>query len=283
MDYSSSDSAASESEVPELAEKVYLELKSGKHKVKIANGIYRCPFCIYKKRQEYNYKELVQHSTGIGSRRDNATDRAKHLSLARYLEEYMNEEAGPSSQKSSKTYKKEVYVYPWMGILVNLYKDEVGDDGQETYQAGSKLKEQLSNFNPLKVVPLWSHTGPKGSAVVIFRSDWNGFEDAGAFENYFKEQGRGKWDWYHQDRTTSKMYGWLARADDYNSTGKLGEFLRIKGDLKTVSDMTGDEDQQKQKMVTTLGDALVQKTSELVQLKTKHESTTIHLKEMTKV
>ncbi|KAK8955410.1 hypothetical protein KSP40_PGU019134 [Platanthera guangdongensis] len=52
----------------------------GKHKVAIANDMYRCPFCPGKKKQEYHLKDLLQHSVGVGS--SNRTVVAFHSTAA---------------------------------------------------------------------------------------------------------------------------------------------------------------------------------------------------------
>ncbi|CBI40115.3 unnamed protein product, partial [Vitis vinifera] len=89
MDYSSDqESDISESEIVEYKEKPYEQLKTGKYKVKGTNGTLRCPFCAGKKKQDYRYKDLLQHASGVakGSANRSAKQKVNHLALAKYLE-----------------------------------------------------------------------------------------------------------------------------------------------------------------------------------------------------
>ncbi|XP_020577719.1 factor of DNA methylation 5-like [Phalaenopsis equestris] len=287
MDDSSGDeSEISDSQIPEQKEKAFAELKSGKHKVKSANGLYRCPFCVGKKKQEYHYKDVLQHSMGIGSSNRKAKVKANHLALSRFLEKYFTETTSPSSrlavsQKSSKKDNEELFVWPWMGVLVNLLT-EFNCDGKPVGQSGSMLKEQLSRFNPLKVHPLWSSRGPIGTAIVDFRKDWPGFNDALAFDKYFEARHLGKKHWYHQKHVAPEMYGWIARADDYESPDKVGEHLRRNGDLKSVSDVTREENRKNEKLVANLANVIEVKNKDLHELEFKYNQTTLSLDKMTK-
>ena len=88
MDYSSEESDISESEINDYIDKPYEELTAGKFKVKGLNGNLRCPFCARKKKQDYKYKDLLQHASrvGKGSTNRSAQQKANHLALAKYLE-----------------------------------------------------------------------------------------------------------------------------------------------------------------------------------------------------
>ncbi|PKU68188.1 hypothetical protein MA16_Dca012857 [Dendrobium catenatum] len=284
MDYSSGEeSDISDSQIPEQEDKAYSELKSGKYKVKRSNGMYRCPFCLGKKKRDYHYKDLLQHSTGIGSSNRTAKVKANHLALSKYLDKYLTENANPSvesvSQNSSKTEQEELFVWPWMGILVNLLT-EFNKDGKPVSVSGTKLKEQLSGFNPLKVHPQWSPMGPTGTAVVDFRKDWTGFKDALAFEKYFEARHLGKKDWNHKKHAAPDMYGWVARADDYESSGKVGEHLRRNGDLKSVSEISREENMKTKKLVANLASEIEVKNKHLHELEFKYNQTTMSLDKM---
>ncbi|KAI0509823.1 hypothetical protein KFK09_010420 [Dendrobium nobile] len=284
MDYSSGEeSDISDSQIPEQEDKAYSELKSGKYKVKRSNGMYRCPFCLGKKKRDYHYKDLLQHSTGIGSSNRTAKVKANHLALSKYLDKYLTENANPSvqsvSQNSSKTEQEELFVWPWMGVLVNLLT-EFNKDGKPVSVSGTKLKEQLSGFNPLKVHPQWSPMGPTGTAVVDFRKDWTGFKDALAFEKYFEARHLGKKDWNHKKHAAPDMYGWVARADDYESSGKVGEHLRRNGDLKTVSEISREENMKTKKLVANLASEIEVKNKHLHELEFKYNQTTMSLDKM---
>ena len=96
MDYSSDEeSDFKESEINDYKNKPYEQLRSGKLKVTGPNGTLRCPFCAGKKKQDYKYKDLLQHSSGVakGSANRSAIQKASHLALALYLEKEMAHEA----------------------------------------------------------------------------------------------------------------------------------------------------------------------------------------------
>ncbi|KAI9156581.1 hypothetical protein LWI28_008975 [Acer negundo] len=98
MEYSSDEeSDFSDSVIIEYAEKPYEDLKAGKHKVKV-NGTLRCPFCSGKKKQDYKFKDLLQHASGVGKGSSNrsAKQKANHFALAKYLENDLASEVDPS-------------------------------------------------------------------------------------------------------------------------------------------------------------------------------------------
>lgn len=55
------------------------------------------------------------------------------------------------------------------------------------------------------------------------------------FEKEFEVEHHGKKD-FLGGSSSDGVYGWIARDDDYNKKGVLGEYLRKNGDLKTISE-----------------------------------------------
>nr|XP_029120682.1 protein INVOLVED IN DE NOVO 2 isoform X2 [Elaeis guineensis]XP_029120683.1 protein INVOLVED IN DE NOVO 2 isoform X2 [Elaeis guineensis] len=285
MNYSSEEeSEISESEIDDYEEKFYLHLKDGKLKVKNTDSIYKCPFCAGKKKQDYNYKDLLQHANGVGTSNRKAKVKAKHLALARYLKNDLAEASSSSMQlmivqhHPFKPKDEDQFVWPWMGILVNVpteYKN-----GRYVGESGNRLKEQLSRFNPLKVHALWNYRGHTGNAIVDFNKDWTGFKDAMAFENYYDAQHLGKRDWNERRHQGTEIYGWVARAVDYNSTGPIGDHLRKNGDLKTVNDLTTEETRKTDKLVANLASQIEVKNKHLQELECKYNETTLSLDRM---
>ncbi|KAJ6703066.1 RIBONUCLEASE P SUBUNIT P38 [Salix viminalis] len=101
MDHSSEEeSDISESEIEDYKDKPLEDLRSGNLKVKV-NGFLRCPFCAGKKKQDYKYKDLLQHATGVskGSASRSGKQKANHLALARYLEIELASEAEQTPQQ----------------------------------------------------------------------------------------------------------------------------------------------------------------------------------------
>ncbi|MQL99543.1 hypothetical protein Taro_032269 [Colocasia esculenta] len=121
----------------------------------------------------------VMHARQIGESNRNGKVKANHRALAKYLTMDMADGANQSLQPvisnqelRSKPEEDERFVWPWMGILVNIPMGT--KDGRYVRESGIRLKEQLSEFNPLKIQPLWNSKGYTGNAIVKFRDDWPG-------------------------------------------------------------------------------------------------------------
>lgn len=121
------DSDISESEMEEYGDKIYLTLKGGKLKVKLSPQAFVCPYCPNKKKPSFQYKDLLQHASGVGnsnSDKRSAKEKASHLALVKYLQLDLADsasEAEPSS-KRRKTGNPiqdcdhdEKLVCPWKG------------------------------------------------------------------------------------------------------------------------------------------------------------------------
>ncbi|KAE9444719.1 hypothetical protein C3L33_23383, partial [Rhododendron williamsianum] len=91
---SESDSDMSDSEIDDYKQKPYEELKKGKYRVKNQDGTLRCPFCPRKKKQQYKYRDILQHaSVGTGAAWWKAKAKAQHQALAMYLTSELASEA----------------------------------------------------------------------------------------------------------------------------------------------------------------------------------------------
>ncbi|KAK9683312.1 hypothetical protein RND81_10G131200 [Saponaria officinalis] len=286
MGYSSEeDTDISESEVDDYGEKTYEELKKGEHEVKVSEDKFTCPYCPKKRKRDYLYKELLQHASGIGnanSSKRRAREKANHLGLAKFLENEVQN--GASSSKSNKAADEdpisacdhdEQLVWPWIGIVVNIptqYRD-----GRYVGESGSKMRDDLRarGFNPKRVHPLWNFRGHSGTAVVEFNKDWLGLNNALSFEKDYELNQHGKQHWHAKDTEKSGIYGWVARADDYNSSGIIGEHLRKVADLKTISGMIAEEDRKADKLVSNLTNLLETKNKNLQEIESRFTETSI--------
>ncbi|KAK3188640.1 hypothetical protein Dsin_028201 [Dipteronia sinensis] len=224
MDYSPEEELNfSDSEIIEYAEKPYEDMKAGKYKVKF-NGTLRCPFCVGKKKQYYKFKDLLLHASGIrqGSSNRSSKQKANHFALAKYLENDLASEVEPNQllplaqprQPVKQTLEQEqVYVWPWMGILVNIVMH-----AQSKYMLDSDAL-----YKPLEVhIFCDEHNSSTAHATIVmkFKNDWDGFMNVTEFENSFEAKHRGKKDWNVQRRSHSpgsNIYGWCARTDDENA------------------------------------------------------------------
>ncbi|KAK9279323.1 hypothetical protein L1049_013002 [Liquidambar formosana] len=191
----------SESELDDYKDKCYSQLKNKRLKVKMTDTIFRCPYCPGKKKQDYLYKDLLQHASGIGrgSQSRSTKEKARHLALVKYMERYLASK-GPS-QPTPKTGPPKgndtngLFVWPWVGIVRNITVE--WKDGRYVGESGTRLRDDLATqgFNPVRVHPLWSYRGHSGCAIVEFNRDWPGFTNAIMFEKAFEADHRGKRDW----------------------------------------------------------------------------------------
>ncbi|KAI8560914.1 hypothetical protein RHMOL_Rhmol04G0292900 [Rhododendron molle] len=99
----SSSTDVSDSEIEQYKDKPYEELKQGKYRVKNPDGSLRCPFCLGKKKQQWQYRDLVQDAAGVGSgaawRKPKL--KAQHLALSVYLTSDLSHEADRVSYMDS--------------------------------------------------------------------------------------------------------------------------------------------------------------------------------------
>ncbi|CAK9133594.1 unnamed protein product [Ilex paraguariensis] len=285
MDYSSGEDAdVSESKIDQYEDIAYEELKSGSHLIRISNEAYTCPYCPKKRKRDYLYKELLQHASGVGkcnSQKRSARDKANHLALAKYLEKELAVVVGPSEPVAevdplADHDGDEMFVWPWIGIVVNLPTER--KDGRCVGESGSKLRDQFiwRGFNPTRVHPLWNYRGHSGSAVVEFNNGWSGFNNAMSFEKAYEADHHGKKDWEAvnaQKSDASDLYAWVARADDYNSNGIIGEHLHKMGDIRTISDIMADEARKTSQLVCNLTNVIEVKKMHLKEMEEKCNET----------
>ncbi|KQK08877.1 factor of DNA methylation 1 [Brachypodium distachyon] len=282
MEYSSDDdSEISDSEIDECEDKIYARLISGD--LKINNGAsYSCPFCTGKKKKDYNIHNLLQHASGVGAAPNRpAKEKATHRALAKHLKNGLAKPPEPQPQlivDQPLPNRNEKFVWPWMGVLANVPTE--WKDGRQVGESGNRLKEQLSRFCPLKVIPLWNFRGHTGNAIVEFAKDWNGFRNALAFENYFEAEGYGRRDWKHKQNQRSKLFGWVARAEDHNFPGIIGDHLRKNGDLKTIDDLEDERTRKNDKLEANLANQIEVKNKHLQELECRYNETTASLEKM---
>ncbi|XP_059626604.1 factor of DNA methylation 4-like [Cornus florida] len=283
MSYSSEEETDfSKLELEEYREKYYEQLKNGSVKVQIADEKYRCPFCQGKK-QNYAYKDLLQHANGVGkgSKKRGIKEKGKHLGLARYMKKYLDVKGSPSeSTRQNSDYAKgkdvnELFVWPWMGIVANIpleWKDE-------RWESGSKLRDDLARkgFNPVRVRLLWNCRCHSGYAIVEFQKDWLGFNNAMMFEKTFEADHKGKRDYYGSKCLGDKLYGWVARDGDFYSERIIGEHLRKTGDLKTISEIEAEDKRKTKKLLSNLTNVIEEKKMQLKEMECKYNETSISL------
>lgn len=283
---SDEESDISESEIEEYKEKPYEELKTGKYKVKGPNGCLRCPFCAGKKKQDYKYKDLLQHATGVskGSANRSAKQKANHLALATYLETELANEAEPQPQRVSKpattaaSEKNELYCWPWTGIIVNILSEP--KNGKDVKDSSYWLKK-LQKYKPLEVKIFKDKHGGTSRAIVRFENDWTGYKSAMEFEKSFEADKHSKKEWNAQEANAGPdIYGWFARDDDYRAEGPVGEYLREIGELKTIADLVIEATQGRNQIVANLANEIDLKMQNLDELRIKYNERNLSLSRM---
>lgn len=172
------------------------------------------------------------------------------------------------------------FVYPWMGIVANIQTE--WKEGKKVAESGSKLRDEFlrKGFNPLKVFPLWGYRGHTGFAIVEFKNDWAGFNNAMSFEKSFEVEHCGKRDYYGHENPGNKLYGWVARSDDYNSRGFIGDHLKKNADLKTISAKEAEDQRKASKLVSNLTNTLASKSLHLEEMKNKYLETNASLNKL---
>ncbi|XP_023919586.2 factor of DNA methylation 1 isoform X2 [Quercus suber] len=283
MDNSSEESDISESEINDHIEKPYEELRAGKYKVKGLNGNLRCPFCAGKKKQDYKYKELLQHASGAGkgSARKSAKQKANHLALSKYLETDLASEADQTQRPilpqpvAPPPKLDDLYVWPWMGILVNIVFSN-----KDILLVTEQLLTRFRRFQPVDIVVFSDEEDQIGQAIVKFSNDWKGFMNCSEFEKFFETEHCGKKEWHAQKIHGRKCYGWCARADDYEAEGVIGDFLHRNGQLRTVSDIDREAAQNRNNVVAKLANKINITNENLNEIEYKYNEKTMTLSRM---
>lgn len=287
MEYSSGEeSDFSESEIAEYKDKPYEQLRNGTYKVKFPNGILRCPFCAGKKKQNFKYKDLLQHASGVGKGSSNrsAKQKANHLALAMYLEKELADEAEqlpkvaapPPATPSSE--ENDLFCWPWTGIVVNIVKEpESGKDVEST----EYWMKRFSKYKPEVVEILWDDQRQKAQALVRFSNDWIGFKNAMEFEKAFGADHHSKKEWISAENSSSSgIYAWLARSNDFESEGPIGDYLRTKRELKTINDLVHEAVKTRNKAVVELATEIDMRNENLDNLQIKYNQKNMSLSRM---
>ncbi|XP_073271675.1 protein INVOLVED IN DE NOVO 2-like [Primulina huaijiensis] len=178
-------------------------MKNGKHQVKISDYVYTCPCCPNMKKIDSLYKELLQHASGIG-KCNSAKRTARDKANHVALAKYLENDMDAHSGPSEPAVEADA-------LVDHDHNDEMF---------------------------VWPWIGHSGTALV---KDWQGFNNAMSFEKFYDCNQHGKRKWLEKIETKSNLYGWIARADDYNANNIVGENLHKIGNLRTVSNIMEEE------------------------------------------
>lgn len=76
------------------------------------------------------------------------------------------------------------------------------------------------------------------------------------------------------------LYGWMAREEDYNGDGGVGEYLRRNGKLVTVSEVENEEAKENGKIVELLAGQIEVKNRYLVDMECRYNESDFSLRRM---
>ncbi|KAG4957356.1 hypothetical protein JHK85_043736 [Glycine max] len=128
----------------------------------------------------------------------------------------------------------ERYVWPWTGIVANIF----GKPKHEPVECDSMYwLRKFEQYKPEEAYVLHCAEDPTGYVVLEFGTEWTGFSQMMKLDTDFLVDHHGKKDYYESRKMgyLSGLFGWCAQAEDYNSEGLVGNFLRQKAELKTTS------------------------------------------------
>ncbi|KAL8226115.1 hypothetical protein R6Q57_018672 [Mikania cordata] len=287
MEYSSGEeSEFSDSEIAEYKDKPYEQLRNGTLKVKYPNGILRCPFCAGKKKQNFKYKDLHQHASGVskGSSNRNAKQKANHLALTLYLENELADEAETPLKVAAPvatapiSEERDLFCWPWTGIVVNMVKEL---DNADDYENTEYWMKRFSKFKP-EVVELLTDDKTQSAIVLVrFNNDWIGFKNAMEFEKSFEAAHHSRKEWNASENPKgSSIFAWLARANDFELQGPIGDYLRTNRELKTIDDLVQELDTTRNKAVVELASEIDMRNENLDDLQIKYNQKTMSLSRM---
>ncbi|XP_058748347.1 factor of DNA methylation 4-like [Vicia villosa] len=180
------------------------------------------------------------------------------------------------------TDEDELFVWPWMVVLANNVTTFDTNSRKYIGKSNKKIQEELiaNGFQPLKVNTLWNINGQTPFVIVEFGKEWDGFSNALKLEGSFEVEHCGKRDYLGLRERGDRLFGWIARSDDYNSTDIVGKHLRENGDLKTVSGKEAEDNRKALKLASNFANTLKQKNKELEQTTSKYEDTKVFLNRM---
>ncbi|CAL1401897.1 unnamed protein product [Linum trigynum] len=218
---------------------------------------------------------------------DQGREKVQHLAPANYGDKiskpnHVSDSAGKADFRPPLKDDQGRFVWPCMGIVANI-PTEV-KDGRRVGESGSKLRDELTTkgYNPMRVHPLWNRMGHSGFAIVEFSKNWDGYKNALMFEKHFELERRG-WADYHgrfRNRRGNELYGWFARDRDYYSREIYANYLKDKGDLRSVSDVTAENDRKDSKLFSSLKNTLEVKHENLKKMEEKYEDTKLSIEDV---
>ncbi|XP_027925740.1 factor of DNA methylation 4-like isoform X1 [Vigna unguiculata] len=212
----------------------------------------------------------------VSNRLGNVDDRSENVVNDRPVNIVSNR-LGNVHYRSENVAKDHLFVWPWFGVVGNIATEF--KDGRRVGESGANLRDEFTRkgFHPMRVHPLWNRYGHSGFAIVEFSKDWEGFTNAMNFERSFEAEHCGKRDYYISRNRGDKLYGWVARDDDYHSKTIIGDYLQKNGDLQSVSEKQAEEKRKTSLLVCDLTNTLKVKHEKLEQVCSKYDDVNVSL------
>ncbi|KAI3737526.1 hypothetical protein L2E82_27530 [Cichorium intybus] len=140
--------------------------------------------------------------------------------------------------------------------------------------------KRFSKYKPEVVEISWDDQKTTAQALVRFNNDWTGFKDAMEFEKAFEASHHSKREWVSSDNHSGSIYAWLARSNDFQSQGPLGDYLRKNRELKTISDLVKEAVQTRNKTLVELASEIDMRNENIDDLQIKYNQKTMSLSRM---
>ncbi|XP_058748385.1 factor of DNA methylation 4-like [Vicia villosa] len=240
-----------ESDLEHYERKYFKDLKDDYYKLEVSDSTFRCPFCLNK--DYYSLTDLSRHASRIASdvHGETVKEIGKHSALVRYLKSLNVNVAKDKSPILNVPEDK--FVCPWTVVLANIVTKFDPNSRKYVGKSGKEIQEELfaKGFKRLTVTTLWNSSGQTKFAIVEFGKEWDAFADACLLERMFESEHCGKRDYYRSRERGDKLFGWMARADDYNSSNIVGKYLQDKVDLKTVFEKKAEDDRKALKLAAS--------------------------------
>ncbi|XP_058748386.1 factor of DNA methylation 4-like [Vicia villosa] len=253
------------------------KLKDGFYKLEISDSTFRCPFCFNK--DYYSLTDLLRHASRIVAdvHGETVKEIGKHSALVRHLDSKISENKSnvDDTLKSlnENAAEDELFVWPWMVVMANNVTKFDPNSRKYVGKSSKKIKDELiaQGFKPLKVTTPWNIRGQTKFAIVEFGNEWDAFANAMSLERSFEAQHCGKRDYLGSRERGDKLFGWMARSDDYNSNDVVGKHLSEKGDLKTISGKEAEDNRKALRLQSSLENTLKQRKKELEEITRKYD------------
>lgn len=144
-------------------DKFYKELKRGNHIVQTSDETVSCPYCPKMRKQDYVYRELLEHASGVGqscSQKRSVREKATHLALMKYLKNDLMYLNVPSQSVNEGN--------PLVNRVGQSSSQERSAREDATHLASAKyLKKDLSNVSgPSKPVNKGTMISRPGETVI---------------------------------------------------------------------------------------------------------------------